>query len=166
MFIDISKIPQGTTVEQRVLLMPEELAEAGAVSPEVDAKISIRRLEESLYVTVDFTGTVTRNCDRCLKDFTEPVSATVDFVLQHAEESEEYGGELDCYQYRDEQDKIDFSQSVYDAMLLKLGYKAICSADCKGLSGPSEIVEVAPPVEETSVDPRWAALAKMKKNYK
>lgn len=166
MFIDISKIPQGTSNIKQVLTLPEELAHAGGVTPEVDADIAVRRLESTLYVSISFTGSVERECDRCLKSFTEGVVGSVDFILQQAEDSEEYEGEVDCYRYRDEQDEVDFSQTLYDAMLLKLGYRALCKTDCEGLGGAEPVEDEMASTEDESVDPRWAALAKMKKNNK
>lgn len=164
MFIEIRNIPEGKKVEERILTLPKELAQAGGIKPEVSSRLEIRRLQDTLFVEIEFEGLAQRDCDRCLRSYEQEVTGKVSFVLQHVDSEEDYTeGESDCYVYDQEDEEIDFSQTLYDAMMLQMGYKSICSPDCRGLESP---LKDEPPVkeeEEKTVDPRWAALGKLKK---
>lgn len=166
MFIEIRNIPQGKTVEQRILTLPGDLASAGGIKPEVTSTLEIRRLQETLFVTIEYRCETERVCDRCLGTFVQSLSGTVSFILQHNESEEEYAdGESDCFIYEHEDEQIDFSQTLYDDIMLRVGYKAICDPNCKGLENPLKDEDEAPEEKEDEkpVDPRWAALGKLKK---
>ncbi len=164
MFIEIRKTPQGKSEFEQTLLLPEELAQSGGVRVEVPSLIEIRRLDETLFVNLSYQGVVERVCDRCLDSFTISVMGSVDFVLQSKESEEDYSeGESDCYVYESEEDEIDFSQTLYDSMMLRLKYKSLCSNECVGLVENLPVEEEEKVEEETPLDPRWAALGKLKK---
>lgn len=166
MFIDIRKTPEGHSSADAQLSFPEALREAGRVVEEFPASISVSRYDGYVFVKVEYEGEVTRECDRCLKEYTVKVPGSVEFTLQSAEVDEDVASEeVDTYVFETEDDQIDFSQTVYDDMMIRLPSKSLCDENCPGFEKTAESVEdeLQSDEQEPAIDPRWAALGKLKK---
>ncbi len=164
MFIDIRKISEGNSSADIMLSFSEELQSAGKVQGDFPAVVSIQRYGGYLFVKIEYTCEVTLECGRCLESFREEVTGTVEFTLQSSLEEDVSGGENDVYTFIAEDDVIDFEQSVYDDMMVRVSVQPICDPSCKGFDD-QQLVDTAPeePATETVVDARWAALSKLKK---
>ncbi len=160
MHINIKKIAEGTSSYKTTLVLPVELSENGGVVCDVPAEVVVRRLAAQLFVEVNYTATINRECGRCLESFVEKVEACVEFILLPEGDEDMETDHVDCYFYESEEDVVDFSQTLYDDIMVQVPISALCSKDCPGFS-VEESVE--PEVEEvTDVDPRWAALDKLR----
>jgi uncharacterized protein len=162
MYIDLKKTIEGTSSYKTILKLSAELAETGGVSVDVPTEIMIRRLGSQIFVELLYDATVVRDCGRCLESFTEKVEGVVEFILLAEGEEDMETDSVDCYFYETEEDEIDFSQTLYDDIMIQVPIRALCRYDCPGFS-----VEDSKDVEEkevTDTDPRWAALSKLKKS--
>ncbi len=163
MFIDIRKTVEGHSSKDVVYSFPVELRDAGHVKPEFPATVTVSRYGGYIFVKVKYTCEITLECARCLSEFTKKVGGTVEFTLQ-SDESEDMGSDdVDTYTYETEDDMIDFSQTVYDDMMVRLPSKPLCSITCPGFENPAAVPEEDEEVEQKEeIDPRWAALSKLK----
>ncbi len=160
MVITVGTYMNGTTHDARQFQLPDELAQAGGVGPTIATEITVRQLDSSLFMTIAYSGNVHRACDRCLKEYGVTVEGSVDCIFQHCSDEEDYSTKCDCYRYEELQDEIDIAQTIYDDLMLRLPQKSLCDEACEGLDAPVEEEEI--PAEQEAVDPRWAALKKLK----
>lgn len=162
MHIDLRKTAEGTTSYSEVLLLPEELSEAGSINSAVDSDITVRRLGPQFFVEIVYEAVVARECGRCLKSFTEKIIGRFEFILLPHGEEDMATDSVDCFFYSSEEDIIDFSQTLYDEIMIEVPIIAVCKQDCKGFSTKlTKEVTVEEPLE---IDPRWAALKNLKEN--
>lgn len=164
MFIDIRKTAEGHSSAEVMLSFPQELQEAGRVVSEFPATVSVSRYNGYLFVTVDYEGEVTLECARCLKEFTTVSKGSVEFTLQSSDAEDMGSDEVDTYTYETEDDVIDFSQTVYDDMMVRLPSKPLCDEACPGFENPLVDEDEVEEEPETEIDSRWAALSKLKKD--
>ena len=164
MFIDIRKIEEGTSSAEVNLSFTEELQEAGRLSEEFPAKIDIKRYDGYIFVDVSYEVDTVLECGRCLEEFSKHIVGDVKFILQSSDSEDISSDDVDTYTYEFESDQIDFSQTIYDDIITRFPVQPICSHDCKGYSEYIVETEDEEVVEEHSIDSRWNALKKLKKN--
>ena len=124
---------------------------------------------------VRFRGNLRTNvealCDRCLQPLTVPLE--VDFETQYApagaeavteEVAELQADDLDFAVY--EGDSIDMDELVREQVLLTLPMRLLCREDCKGLCPTcgADLNRETCNCEQKEIDPRWAALAPLKRD--
>jgi uncharacterized protein len=109
-------------------------------------------------------------CDRCLQPVSLPVEVEFDdrYVpaqteLELAEATELQADDLDLAFYEGE--TIEVGDIVREKILLALPTRLLCREDCKGLCPTcgADLNREACACERREVDPRWAALADLKK---
>ena len=163
MFIEIKKIPEGSSTKEGVVTLSDELAKLGSLNSEVPVSLQLRRLGSLIIVELSYTASLEAECARCLTPFTRTVRGRTSFTIGAPEDEEMSSDEVDFYHYRDEDETIDFSQSLYDDIMTRIPQKLLCDTNCPGLTVPSdnnnEQKEEEPP---KSIDPRWQALKKLK----
>lgn len=107
-------------------------------------------------------------CHRCLEPVTEPVSADVDLLLLVREpqplEGEVELDEEDLGVVHVDGDVFDLRPLLLEQLQLAVPMKPVCREDCKGLCAQCGADLNAGPCdcEDDWVDPRWAALQKLK----
>jgi uncharacterized protein len=108
------------------------------------------------------------DCDRCLKTLEVPVAA--DFALQYIT-GQEYESSHIAALPADEMavsvfdgEAIDVDEIVREQILLAVPDRALCREDCKGICSSCGIDLNAGSCncDSTEIDPRWAALRKLK----
>lgn len=131
------------------------------------------RVQETLHIRGQLTGTVCETCSRCLSErlrtFELPVKWTLLPIktidahrLKDEEEVELSTDDLDTSFYKG--DQIDIGELIREALLLELDPAPVCGEE--GCDARFEaLVRKHIPAEDT-VDPRWAALADLKNNVK
>lgn len=72
------------------------------------------------------------NCARCLKEFTQEVSAVLSGKLIEKSQAEDFDDENEDAIYY-EGSSVDLKDLVVNTILLSIPMKALCSEDCKGL---------------------------------
>ncbi len=159
MFIDIRKTAEGHSSAEVTLSFPQELQEAGRVVSEFPATVTVSRYGGYLFVKVGYEGEVTLECARCLKEFTRVSRGTVEFTLQSTETEDMGSDEIDTYTYETEDDVIDFSQTVYDDMMVGLPSKPLFSIRCSGFENPAALTAEDEEFDQKEeIVPRWAAI--------
>jgi len=151
---------------------PEELAleaeGARLVAPaEVEGKASRKGQEVRLRGRI--RATVEARCDRCLKPAVFPVETDFDERYVPAgdevktEETELHPDELSFSVYHGE--ALDADELVHEQILLALPARLLCREDCAGLCPGcgADLNSETCNCRRDEVDPRWAALAAMKK---
>ena len=127
--------------------------------------------KQETLVTVRFVidGRVTLACDRSLEEFDYPLHAEESLLYQYGEEEEELTDEITIITSRTQQ--INVAQPIYEFIALAVPMKRLhprYANDDDPLT-EGEIVfssQQDDPVDvstETTVDPRWEALKKLKK---
>jgi uncharacterized protein len=109
------------------------------------------------------------NCCRCLLPATAEIEAEIRFLLQRKEASDL---EIEAVEDQDDVDivdpgtkEVDLVDRLHDAVVLEMPLRLYCKTDCKGLCpqcGQDLNVDVCSCVEDET-DPRWEALAQLKK---
>jgi uncharacterized protein len=137
MIIDIDKVPKdGLTVDRDFEYPSLELVEESAtfLKP-VHAGLTVRRVDEELWIKGRVTTRLSCTCSRCLTAFEFPVDSRFDlvFVPQEYQEFKEELDDADVDQlfYRDRQ--IDLREVVLEQLNLAFPAKPLCSEGCEGI---------------------------------
>jgi uncharacterized protein len=113
---------------------------------------------EGVLVSGEARAQVTGECARCL----DPVGFDLEVDVQElfvypGEEADDDTGRL-------EGDLLDLEPALRDAVVFALPFAPVCREDCPGLCPEcgERLAEVGPTHHHDEVDPRWAALGKLK----
>jgi uncharacterized protein len=158
--------PFAHTYDLEELLLEEDGARLSAPA-EVGGRVSRKGQEVRLRGRV--RAQVEARCDRCLKPALFPVEANFDERYVPAgeevksDETELHPDELSFSVYAGE--TLDADELVREQILLALPARLLCREECKGLCPGCGADLNSEPCTCTrdEVDPRWAALAAMKK---
>jgi uncharacterized metal-binding protein YceD (DUF177 family) len=176
--IDLPKLAVGahhfrTTLDETFFaLFPDSPVHKGAV--QVDIKVQRSRTQADIRLTL--AGTVVLECDRCFREY--------DYMLQ-TEQRLIYDQNSSLKELDDSQTEvfhlaagtrfIELKQDLYDFVVLALPYRRL-PPDCPGAACPPEVLRLleqaepepnpessAATEEDAQLDPRWSALAALKK---
>ena len=135
----------------------------------IEGRASKRREQVRLRGTVN--ASVEVRCDRCVAPVRIPVSADFDVtyvpeevLTTEAEATELQADDLTFATY--EGDELDLDELAREQLLLALPARHLCREDCKGLCPTcgEDLNAEACHCEAQETDPRWAALAALKKS--
>jgi uncharacterized protein len=172
MRIEIAKLPEmrgefAHTYEPEEIVLDEEHARLTS-PPAIRARITRRAAQVELRGHITARAEV--DCDRCLKSTSVPVD--IDFEATYApptkdaaEEAELHEEDLSLAAFDGE--TIDVDELVREQVLLALPTRALCTEDCRGLCpicGADKNTDAACDCEQAEIDPRWAALAKLRQS--
>ena len=136
---------------------PEEFSENIAVDCQIDSRGS------DYYIKFAVKSKVKLVCDRCLAPFIFPINDQCS-VLYTANEKLTSEDSEQVHLIQDGQAEIDVGPDIRETLMLSIPIKALCRDDCKGLCRCGQNLNIAAcKCEEEIIDPRWAALAKLKK---
>lgn len=117
------------------------------------------------YVRSSLSG----ECCRCLSPAVAGLKARIRFLLQRKEASDV---EVEALEEQDDVDivdpgtkEVDLNERLHDAVVLELPMRLYCKNDCKGLCPQcgQDFNVGACSCAEDAVDPRWEALAQLRK---
>ena len=164
--IDLARLSltygEGRRLDLPVRLAPLELAgQSYAVSPtEVDACLDVSRHSNVYAFRLRFPLRIEGPCMRCLQPAGMEAEVDAREVAQEGTDDEEL---LSPYVAEDE---LDLGRWAHDAAVLAIPTRFLCRPDCAGLCPVcGESLNDADPAEhehEFAMDPRWAALDKLK----
>jgi len=111
-------------------------------------------------------------CSRCLKSFRQDIVGYFSIVARHLRKGETVPVYSDDDKNEDEddliyiahdEDSIDITKFVHDALLLSIPLKPVCSEDCKGLCPVcgNNLNESECGCNRESNDPRWRVLSEI-----
>lgn len=140
-----------------------------ASEAKVEGRASKKREEVRLLGKLD--ASVEVPCDRCTAPVNVPVNADFDVtylpaeaLTVEAEATELQEDDLNFAAY--EGGSIDIDELAREQILLALPTRQLCREDCKGLCPTcgADLNTHTCRCEQQEIDPRWAALAALKKN--
>lgn len=129
----------------------------------------VTRIDAEVRVKGQVTAGLEAVCDRCLEPVALPVEREFDLFYLPETSSTTTSGEtellerdLDVSFYTD--DRIDVDEVVLEQLELSLPTRILCQEDCQGLCAQCGAnLNVAPCNCPPEIDPRWQALAELKK---
>lgn len=163
--IDLARLSlshgEGRRLELPVRLEPLELAGQAYVSPDsVPVRLDVSRPSGGYAFRLRFPVRIEGPCMRCLEGAALEAEVEAREVAQENTEDEEL---LSPYVSDDE---LDLGRWAHDAAVLAIPTRFLCRPDCAGLCqvcGESlNDAEAQAHQHETSPDPRWAELRKLK----
>ena len=133
MVIEIGKIPEGVRIWESVLSFEEDLAKYFAINESVKISLETKRERSLISCFAKYKTEITCFCSRCLEEFQYELEGEVRFFVVHESRECADEGDFDFYRYRSGNEKIDFSQTVYDDIVTQIPMKPLCKDDCKGM---------------------------------
>jgi uncharacterized metal-binding protein YceD (DUF177 family) len=146
MLIEIRKIPNGERIFE---------AETYVADKVVPITLKTQREYSKISCLLNYETEIECECSRCLEKFQHKISGEVRFFI--VPESSGNGGfddEFDCYRYKNENDKIDFVQTLHDDIFTQIPMKPLCCEDCVG------IVFKEKPIVGDGENEQWSAALK------
>ncbi len=117
--------------------------------------------EGKYYWQARLAATVRAECRRCLAPVDVPLSQPLGLVFVAEEDAR---GDDDCYVVPRRATVLDLSEAVREELILAVPQYVTCRDDCRGLCPRCGADLNAGPCEcQREVDPRWAALTKLRK---
>jgi uncharacterized protein len=137
MIIDIEKIPKGgLRVDRDFEFQSLELVEESAtfLKP-VRADLTVRKMDEEVWIKGRVTTRLSVSCSRCLTSFEFPVDSRFDLVFLPQEyqvgKDELEPADADQLFYSDR--RIDLREVVLEQINLTFPYRLLCSDGCEGI---------------------------------
>ena len=155
---DIENAPNKT-----ILLEFEENIEEIASKNPIKANLEITSLGDYIQIQGEVQGSVTLECDLCLKEYEYELDFEIDEIFVKNSMMEEYGADTelkdgqfvtDLYGSKD----IDIYDLLYQSVILDLPNKKVCGINCK--EGKFEFEK------NCEIDPRLAVFKDIKVNGK
>ena len=153
---------------------PEELSlgeEHARLAGAATVEGSASRKGERVRLRGELRAEVELHCDRCARAITTPVAVEfdVEYVPQAAATDDQELAELQADDLTSsvyEGDALDIDELAREQLLLALPMRLLCREDCKGLCPQCgvDLNQQTCSCEHQEIDPRWSALAAMKKN--
>lgn len=141
----------------------EAVASTDITRGEVAVTLTINRVEDIFEVHCHGEGTVIVPCDLCLDDMQQPITVDDEFVVKFGEETSE---EDDLVIVAEDEGILDIAWHLYESVALAVPIRHVHEP---GKCNPAMIEKLqehsaARSDEETpeEIDPRWAALKKLK----
>ena len=117
--------------------------------------------EGKYYWRARLVTVVQAECRRCLAPVRVPLSQSLGLVFV---EEDEAGEADDCYVVPRRATVLDLSEAVREELILAVPQFVECRADCRGLCPRCGAdLNLGPCGCQPDVDPRWAALTKLRK---
>jgi uncharacterized protein len=140
------------------------------IDPHIKGALGVMPHGAKVRVSGSIQALLTLQCSRCLKDFSVEKTVTLDLLIawgdiaaelqEDSEESNENTIFIDA-------PLLDVSELIVQEILLDVPMKPLCAESCPGLcprcGALKGSAECTCPSEE-AIDPRWAALEKLKKD--
>ncbi len=137
---------------------PEAFCDKVSVDCQIDKRAS------DFYIRFNVKTRALLTCDRCLEKFAFPIDDQGN-ALYTANEKLLKDDSEQIHLIQDGQPEIDLSADIRETVLLGLPIKNLCKDDCKGLCCCGQNLNFeACKCETETIDPRWAALSKLKKS--
>ena len=127
---------------------------------EVDVKLEIKNILQSVSLTLKVNVLYFTVCDRCAKDITVPIEFEFESAVKVGSELEILDDDILVI---DSSDSLDLKELVINVLLMNLPMKTLCSEDCKGLCSDCGIdLNVSEcDCKKNKIDPRLSALKKL-----
>ena len=125
----------------------------------------VRTDHRGIRLSGSIESTLSLSCDRCARLYNLPVTGTVNVLLSDASNESGYSGDSTLIVLGPEDQWIDLSEPLREALLLELPQKQLCQSDCKGLCPQcgTNLNDRSCSCEALAQDDRWAPLLDIKR---
>jgi uncharacterized metal-binding protein YceD (DUF177 family) len=139
----------------------------------IETDLTIDKSSTMLQLKFHIVGSVELTCDRSLEEFDEPIDVTRKLILKFGDHNEELSEDLEMIRY--ETTRINVARYIFEFIALSLPMKKLHPRFRKE-NGDDDNQEVEfvfgdepptttndeTPIDESKIDPRWAALQQLK----
>ncbi|MCF8227701.1 MAG: DUF177 domain-containing protein [Bacteroidales bacterium] len=131
---------------------------------EIGVDLELIREENMLTLVFDISGFAKVQCDRCGDFFRQEITNHKTLYIKFGPEAFEESDEIIVISEKEYE--IDVSQYIYEFIHLSLPYRKIHPRDENGNEqcNPEVLKKIEEYKKESSTDPRWDALKKLKKD--
>lgn len=126
----------------------------------IRADIKLDKQSSMMILEFKLTGTVTGNCDRCMKDLSMDIDFEEQLVVKFGDESGHTDEEILVLGPQEYQ--IDLAQFLYEYAHLALPAKKVCEDESMCDQDVLDKLHELAPGGEEDTDPRWDALKGLK----
>jgi uncharacterized protein len=126
-------------------------------------ELRLESVTEGVLVTGTITAPITGQCGRCLDPVSDELAVDVCELFAYPDSATDETTELDEI-HRIEGELLDLEPVVRDAIVLGLPWTPLCRPDCAGLCPTcgQRLDDLPAGHAHEVIDPRWAALEKLK----
>ncbi len=129
----------------------------------IQVKLDFDKKETFFLLNFYIDGTVQVPCDRCAEDFNQEIFGDYEIAIKFGIEENQDSDDEDVIYISKSDDFIDVSNLIYEFIILSIPLRCIHPEDKNGKSVCNEeVLQKINTDQEESVDPRWAALEKLK----
>ena len=126
--------------------------------------VSIRKMTGFFDLHIHSEGSVTVSCDRCLDDMSQPIEANHHLVVRLGDT---YSEDDDTVTIAEHEGILDVSWFIYESVMLAIPIKHVHAPGKCNSAMTQKLSELSGAVrsgeeEAEAIDPRWAALLKLK----
>jgi len=133
----------------------------------LELSLLLESVMDGVLVTGTLRGDVTGECVRCLAPLERPIEVDITELFAYPEAiSDQPEDEDEPTPVVTEEETIDLTETVVNAVVLDLPFNPVCHEDCPGLCPECgfDMAEDPEHAHEAPIDPRWAALSKLVTN--
>ncbi len=164
--IDLKALPQDETVMQYKLNDDyfKAIDASDVQRGELCVDLSIRRTDDFFELNFHTEGVVHIPCDLCLDDMEQPISSDNRIVAKFGED---YSEDDDLVTVAEEEGILDVTWLIYQFIVLNIPIKHVhapgkCNPAMIKMLEEHSVARSDEEEEEDTIDPRWAALLKLK----
>ena len=129
----------------------------------IEVKLDIDKRENFFLLTFYIDGTIEMPCDRCMEPFNQSVFGDYEVAVKYKNEDVIETEDEDVVYVSKSDDFIDVSELIYEFILLSIPLRCAHPENELGESECNqEVLNKLKSTKEENVDPRWAALEKLK----
>ena len=146
----------------------EDLEYSEVTKGKIDVKLTLNKQSTMMILSFDLNGTVELPCDRCGHDFDLPIAAHEQLIVKIG--TEDFQDNDEIVSIPSGEYEFDVSHYIYEYIVLAIPARRIHEDDEEGepTCDPEimrKLDEIGTQEEgtEDEIDPRWAALKKLKK---
>jgi uncharacterized protein len=140
-----------------------DFAESAIEKCAIDVKLDVDKRENFFLLTFYIDGTIEMPCDRCLEPFDQNTFGDYEVAVKFRNDDTVENKDEDVVYISKSDDFIDVSSLIYEFILLSIPLRC---AHPENESGESEcnqeVLSKLSSTKEEKLDPRWAALEKLK----
>lgn len=141
-----------------------------AIDSHIKGNLQIVRHGAKVRIEGSIKALLQLQCSRCLKDFSLEKAVTLDLLAAWGDVAAQLQEDTDGSDENTiflEAPLLDVSELIVQEILLDIPMKPLCAETCPGLCPRCGALKGSPECtcpKEVAVDPRWEALAKLKKD--
>ena len=135
------------------------------------AEVVLDKQETMMVLDFQVNGFVYLDCDRCLSEYPQNISATDRLIVRFSEDKELEEGTDEVVVLTKNDTEIDVAVFIYEMITLALPYINLCDAPGNNSVCDEEMIAKLKELsldedgeEDSNADPRWEALKNIKNN--